>query len=155
MSADERVIVNGFLFDDFSVDANGNGRPDSVDMAENQFVFLSPSTTRGDGVVEVGEDCDDGDDNGTTPCGCQETCEFPPVGTVCADGGACAADSLCDGAGLCEAGEPVSDGTLCGADPGIDCLTPAVCHSGRCLPAGFAEAGTPCGDPGCVGVRRL
>ena len=145
---DGRVIINGFLFDDYGPDGNENGRPDGVDFAYNQFVFLSPPSTCGDGVLTDDEVCDDGDANGATACGCQRTCRFATAGSVCGEGDACSEEDTCNGLGECLAGGDVPDGTLCGGASGDPCLTSPTCFDGTCVPAGFAPAGTICGDAG-------
>jgi hypothetical protein len=48
----------------------------------------------GDGIVQVGEDCDGG------PC-CSPTCGFLPRGTTCLDEGDLCTVDTCDGAGTC------------------------------------------------------
>src|SRR5262249_43289865 len=53
----------------------------------------------GNGILEFGEDCDDG--NHIAGDCCSATCHFDPEGSVCGDDGArCTADT-CDGAGTC------------------------------------------------------
>jgi cysteine-rich repeat protein len=83
----------------------------------------------GDGVVENGEECDLGSNNGAG-MGCSADCRW-----TCVAGDAtrnCAATSSCAGPGTCNtathactAGTPVADGTSCG--------TNQVCESGSCV----------------------
>jgi len=57
----------------------------------------------GNGVLDAGEDCDDGSD-----C-CSTRCTFAPAGTACTDdGNVCTADR-CDGAGHCAHGDRPDD----------------------------------------------
>ena len=57
------------------------------------------NNTCGNGVIEPGEDCDDGN-TANGDC-CSSTCHFDPVGQACAsDGLTCTVDE-CDGAGTC------------------------------------------------------
>ena len=52
----------------------------------------------GNGVVEAGEECDDG--NGISGDCCSGTCEVEPDGSVCEDGDVCTSASTCS-AGVC------------------------------------------------------
>ncbi len=55
----------------------------------------------GDGNVDVGEDCDEGGNNGTAGQCCSATCSFEPIATECrASAGACDATDFCDGASV-------------------------------------------------------
>jgi hypothetical protein len=64
--------------------------------------------TCGDGNLDAGEQCDDG--NNTNGDCCSAQCTFEPNASPCDDGDPCTASGLCDGSGTC-----VSD-TLCGND---------------------------------------
>jgi hypothetical protein len=72
----------------------------------------------GDGTVDPSEDCDEGDANGTTTCGCQTDCTYTPADTTCDDGLFCSEGETCDGTGACQAGTPVvcDDGVGCTVD---------------------------------------
>ena len=83
----------------------------------------------GDGVVEPGEQCDDG--NALAGDCCSPLCAFEPPGRACDDGDACSATDLCDGAGSCEGVEPLvcDDGAFCN---GVESCSPAVgCLAGE------------------------
>ena len=70
----------------------------------------------GDGALDVGEQCDDGNTlNGDC---CSSTCQYAPNGSACAaDGNQCTND-VCNGLGLCE--HPNSSiGTTCNADANL------------------------------------
>jgi cysteine-rich repeat protein len=70
----------------------------------------------GDGIVDPGEDCDDG--NTLDGDCCSATCQFEAADSPCPDGMYCNGDETCDGAGTCQAGTPVdcSDGVGCTVD---------------------------------------
>ena len=79
----------------------------------------------GNGTVEAGEECDDG--NTVAGDCCSATCAFEDAGSSCADGTVCNGDEICDGAGICQLGTPL----MC--DDGNPC-TPDVCDDvGGCL----------------------
>jgi len=54
----------------------------------------------GDGILIAPEICDDG--NVLAGDCCSPTCEFEPLGTVCADEGNLCTQATCDGAGTCD-----------------------------------------------------
>jgi cysteine-rich repeat protein len=93
------------------------------------------TTPCGDGVVDAGEDCDDG--NTTSGDCCSSTCTLEPDGSACDDGEACTDSDACV-AGAC-VGAAVVDGTPC--DDGSGCTSDA-CTSGACV-------GTPAPAPSC------
>ena len=82
----------------------------------------------GNGVLEEGEDCDEGDANGSTVCGCQIHCGYAGWGTACEDGDPCSVHDHCDEDGGCMAGEPLD------CDDGDGCTTDS-CEpgTGECL----------------------
>ncbi len=93
-------------------------------------------TTCGNGILEPGEECDDGAANGTTASCCTIACHPAAYGTACTGG-------ACDGTDRCVA-------TLCGnavVEPGEQCDagaangTPASCCTGGCR---FSASGTTC-----------
>jgi len=74
----------------------------------------SGSSSCGNGVVEPGEQCDDGPANGQSGDCCTASCLFQAAGTACTeDGDLCTLDA-CDGAGSCL--HPVA--------PAATCMTP-------------------------------
>jgi MYXO-CTERM domain-containing protein len=143
-----RVIVNGFMFDDFQGDLNGNDVEDGIDFAQNQFTFLAPviGANCGDDVLDVGEECDQGLVNGTTPCGCLVDCTLRDAGVVCSIETACTAADTCDGDGNCTDGGFVADGTVCEESSGSTCVEASTCASGSCLGGDRLAPGTVCGD---------
>jgi cysteine-rich repeat protein len=80
----------------------------------------------GNGIVEGGEDCDDGGTAGGDCC--SASCGFESLGSPCDDGDACTESDFCDG-GACEPGPPLvcDDGAFCNGeetcDSGSGCLS--------------------------------
>jgi len=113
----------------------------------------------GNGTVDFGEDCDDGNKlNGDC---CDKFCKFEPTTQACGtdpDLNDCTRPS-CDGAGQCTGTIPVAAGTICGPDSDGDafCTKPRCDGAGACSQTGFlAPAGTICAntnDPGCTSAK--
>ncbi|MGD9765170.1 MAG: hypothetical protein AB7V27_15815 [Candidatus Binatia bacterium] len=100
----------------------------------------------GNGVVQAGEECDDGNVEGGDCC--SVTCEYEPIGNACAtDGEICTAD-VCDGAGTClhAAGNA---GAICRAAAG-ECDLAEACDGNTplCPEDVFQPDGTPCSNDG-------
>jgi cysteine-rich repeat protein len=74
----------------------------------------------GNGIVEAGESCDDG--NTTDGDCCSSTCALEAAGSACSDGNACTQSDVCDGAGRCLPGGATvcDDGDFCTDDPECD-----------------------------------
>ncbi len=131
--------------------------------------LCEPAATCGNGVVEAGEECDDGNTVGGDCCDAQ--CHFEPVESPCDDGNACTIEDACDGEGSCVGGVPLTcdDGNVCNGvescDPQFGCQagTPLTCDDGNvcngvesCDPQFGCQAGTPlnCDDGNvCNGVE--
>ncbi|MBX3027195.1 beta-propeller fold lactonase family protein [bacterium] len=92
-----------------------------VTSAATGIVFASGAVC-GDGMVELGEQCDDGNAVGGDCC--SATCSFEANGSSCADATLCDGDETCDGAGACLPGTPLDcdDGDGCTADSCDDAL---------------------------------
>jgi hypothetical protein len=121
----------------------------------------------GDGLIDSGEDCDDGDDNGSASTCCDATCQFKPDGNASCDGNVCTRPDTCL-AGVCTPGT-CADGascTLCGGhcvDTGGSCdcdfaeptPTPEACPAPGVRVGGgcwyFAPLATSC-DQVCGGL---
>ena len=106
----------------------------------------------GDGVAQVGEECDDGNDasdDGCSPaCTLEEVCPAPPCtpSSVCGDG-RIEGDETCD-----DGGATSSDGcdALCRVETGFTCTgAPSVCTG---CPA--AECPASCGDGQVIGTEQ-
>ena len=115
----------------------------------------------GDGDLDAGEACDDGN-TASGDC-CSATCEAEAPGPCASDGNVCTTD-LCDGAGHCAHTAntaPCNDGNFCnGADTcaggtcgvhaGDPCLAGAVCNRtcNEATDSCAAPAGASCPDDG-------
>lgn len=112
---------------------------DDLNFVSDVFAWID---TCGNGTLDVGESCDDG--NRQDGDCCSSACGVEPAGQECDDGDLCTTDDVCDGAGACTGGDPV----VCDDDGDGQCGAPAVCDpaSGDCVPGEPAPAGTPCDD---------
>ena len=116
----------------------------------------------GDGYVDAGEQCDDGNTlNGDC---CSSTCQIDPDGSACSDGNACTQTDVCQAsvctgtnpvictaldqchdAGICDPGTGVCsdpnkpDGTTCDDGQFLICSLPDTCQAGVCSPAGGGD----------------
>jgi hypothetical protein len=74
----------------------------------------------GDGVLDTGEECDDG--NGVGDDCCTASCTLAPGGSACEDGDGCTVGDVCDSSGQCITGPPrvCDDGNRCTEEA---CLT--------------------------------
>jgi len=140
----------------------------TVSTATQCFSFPFTATgTRGhcgNGTLEGGEECDDG--NQAAGDGCNASCRVEPChacsgepsvctptpGAPCDDRNPCTANDICNGASC--GGIPVPDGTACDDEPNC---TRGTCVAGACSPAG-AFACPPCMGcevgSGCVAAPR-
>jgi cysteine-rich repeat protein len=95
-------------------------------------ITCGPRTQCGNGVLEVCEQCDDG--NVASGDCCSPTCQFDAPGVACTDDGNVCTDDQCNGAGVCNHPantKPCNDGLFCnGSD---------TCSSGACT-----HSGNPC-----------
>src|SRR5262249_24367856 len=92
----------------------------------------------GNGVVDTGEQCDEGPDGG--PC-CTKTCDFRPEGTSCSDGNLCNGNETCSAFGQCVPGAP------------LNCNTNNPCTVDSCIPA-TADRKTPRAPMECSAMGR-
>ncbi len=60
-----------------------------------------PPAVCGNGIVEPGEQCDDGSGNGEAGSCCDASCRFVAAGTACTDDGNLCTNDVCDGSGTC------------------------------------------------------
>jgi cysteine-rich repeat protein len=136
--------------------SNGNGAPATGDDAGDDDATTADATAAvcGDGIVETGEDCDDGSKNGATGDPCERDCTWACTpGTVngdkkCNDGEPCNGTETCSSGHLCVPGTPLADGTPCGG--GGDGGTSGICRAEVCSPAvcgdGFVTPPEECDD---------
>jgi cysteine-rich repeat protein len=114
---DDGMFCNGMEFCDAANDCSSMGDPcpgGTVCNEDTETCDAEPGC--GDGVVDPGEDCDDG--NTLDGDCCSADCTFEPEGSSCDDGEFCNGEEVCDGAGTCLEGDPVdcSDGIDCTVD---------------------------------------
>lgn len=93
--------------------------------------------TCGDGILDPGEQCDDGN-NQDGDC-CSATCQFESAGSPCNDGNQCTDPDVCDGAGKCVGGPPV----IC---PDFQCQQTPGCDPFLGCAYSQQPDGTPCDD---------
>ena len=91
-------------------------------------------TRCGNGQLDPGEECDDGNDY-DGDC-CSSTCQLKPSGTTCQSDNDVCTDDVCDGAGTCL---HVPNSASCDTA----CRTDAHCVDGQCIGTS-RPAGTPC-----------
>jgi len=92
---------------------------DRLEVSDDLAMPLPASVTNGmvtivlcgNGLIDSGEDCDDGPANGTSSSCCAPTCEFVPDGEASCDGNECTRPDTCL-AGVCTPGS-CADGTAC------------------------------------------
>ena len=99
----------------------------------------------GNGVVEPGEQCDDG--NTLDGDCCSSTCQFDPAGAPCTGTNVCLTATTCDGAGVCGGGTP----TPGACNDGNPCTTADTCAGGVCVggPALNCDDGNVCTTDSC------
>ena len=98
----------------------------------------SPDGVCGNGRVETGEECDDG--NSSNDDGCLANCkdaECIPGQGGCGDGNSCTTDT-------CEQGLCVSTNNTANCDDGIACTTNDRCSAGSCAGADSCGGGKRC-----------
>ncbi len=107
----------------------------------------------GDGVVDPGEACDDGVDNGSLCC--DVNCQLVPNGETCDDGSACTSDTACQ-EGVCEGGTPLDCSGLDGAcvtgdcEPATGCVATPVQNGSPCDDGEFCTVDDGCTDGACT-----
>ncbi len=119
---------------------DGNGVRNCSDPRRLYCIEQYHDPVHGDGILQIGEECDDGNLVAGDCCA--------PDGTVEAGGASCASDGnpctddVCDGAGRCGAYNTA------GCDDGLFCNGNDMCLGGACQ----VHAGSPCtGGGGCAG----
>ncbi len=119
-----RISV-GFAFAlvaSFALGCSSKGKgPDDLGSGGDDMGMLC-----GNGVVDPGEDCDDGANNGRAGDPCSQFCQWGCVVDANCDQKACSSKATCSGH-VCIAGTPLSDGTSCGSA--------MLCRGGTCVAA--------------------
>ena len=118
---------------------------DSVSDCQT-IVINSVSAVCGNGVLESGEQCDDG--NTTNGDCCSSTCQYESASTVCrASSGACDVAETCTGTGAtCPADSVRSNGYVCAVKTG-QCDANDTCDgTTKSCNEAYASSGTSCND---------
>ena len=97
----------------------------------------------GNGALEAGEQCDDGNtQNGDC---CSRDCTWEPLGTACeGDANVCTVEQ-CNGAETCGGVGNAPSGTPCDLDSNA-CTTDQCDGAGNCVFSGNSGSGSPCDD---------
>ncbi len=124
---------------------SGPGLP-AGGVQTNQFTVLIGKLAHicGNGVVDLGEQCDDG--NLVAGDCCSPLCQFDAAGSACATN-VCISGSTCDGAGVCTGGTP----NTARCNDGNACTTADTCAGGVCVggPAPNCNDGNVCTTDTC------
>jgi cysteine-rich repeat protein len=109
----------------------------------------------GDGVIDPGEQCDDG--NAKSGDCCSSTCQLEAAGATCVDTDAnvCTV-AQCDGAGTCDQTVPKPLGTTCPDTDGKECTVAQCDGAGLCDQTASKPVGTACTDTdgnGCTAAQ--
>ena len=130
-SADDSTETSPLLDCDDGIDNDGDGK---IDFAEDDgcVSIEDPTETKvcGDGFVDQGEECDDG--NASSGDCCSSSCQYESNGSSCTDGNICTVSDSCNGVGRC----------LPGSD--LNCDNSLFCDGVEsCSPFSGCQSGTP------------
>lgn len=118
-------------------------------------VAIADDPVCGNGIVEPGEQCDDGP-AWTNDC-CQMNCQFAGEGSYCSDGNACNDPDSCDNAGHCVGQTPldICPESQCqyavACDPQVGCVNPPKPDGTVCDDGDACSVGDQCVGGACVG----
>ena len=114
----------------------------------------------GNGILETGEQCDDGAANGTVGSCCDSICDFKANGTSCNDGDLCTQTDTCQ-SGACTGSNPVictaldqcHDAGTCNSSTGI-CSNPNKPDGSACNDEQYCTVDDQCTSGACGGSPR-
>lgn len=123
------------------------GTTTMTNVPANQLLtIVEPANSCGDGVLDTGEECDEGAGNGGASC-CQVNCRIRPSGATCRDEiGLCDVAETCDGiATTCPADGFATSGTSCRTATDV-CDVEETCtgSSADCPADGFLPSTIEC-----------
>jgi cysteine-rich repeat protein len=102
-------------------------------------------TKCGNGVIDPGENCEDG--NHLDGDCCSARCTLDPAGTTCTSDGNVCTDDVCNATGTCT---HLPNTAAC--NDNNPCTSGDICAGGSCTPGSPVPAGSPCNDDfnGCT-----
>ncbi|HEX9103663.1 MAG TPA: DUF4215 domain-containing protein, partial [Polyangia bacterium] len=137
-------------------DTSQNGNACGSNLVCKDGGCIAPTAVCGNGIVEAGEDCDFGANNGPNT-GCESgTCKFSCANqAACDDGNPCNGVETCDPVTAangdvghkCNAGTPEADGTACGTAK--VCIA-KICQNSTCGDGVVDPRTENCDPPGSV-----
>jgi extracellular elastinolytic metalloproteinase len=143
--ANQCLIWQGFAKRGMGVNADDTGNPRRLQVTEDFSVPAPCTPVCGNGVLDAGEQCDDGDTQ-DGDC-CSSACQFESVATECrASAGACDVAEFCTGdSGTCPGDDFAPDTTECRAAVDV-CDGAELCtgSSAECPPDAFEPDTTEC-----------
>ncbi len=157
LSCDDGLFCNGMETCDPAVGCMSAGNPCPTGTICTEISGTCDLITAcGDGVLDPGETCDDG--NVLDGDCCSANCTFEAAGTACSDGDACNGDETCNGAGICDPGQMLicDDGNVC-TDDICDLSTGCVYTNNTvaCDDNDACTLGDTCGGGDCLGGSPL